>query len=253
MRLANCFQSSLRIACLLLLCLVTSINHCAASQMESFYALPKEKFRRFCEIAHLIPEAKRPPVDENARFEIRIVSEEEQKTDAYKKVQAHYETVWNYLRVNGNQPARLKWSGYVLYELMEFLKETKKIDLMSNAVCESHGDFVWWVFDKDTKDKYLAALNPANFKEEALKKAFLAQAKLKHDALMVKMAERRDQLLKEGKLTTAEAKDFFQIEELMYKETNFPERGKSLMDSLKLIYRYLQMVDDNTVVILNIG
>jgi polyhydroxyalkanoate synthesis regulator phasin len=70
---------------------------------------------------------------------------------------------------------------------------------------------------------------------------------------MVEIKKRRDELLKQGKITQEQAKDAFHIEELMYEDIDFPKRGKALMDAIKLIHQYLQMVDDNTVVILHIG
>lgn len=70
---------------------------------------------------------------------------------------------------------------------------------------------------------------------------------------MSQIAKRRDELLSQGKINKEQAKEAFYIEELMYKEIDFPERGKALMDAIKLIHQYLQMVDDNTVVILHIG
>lgn len=225
----------------------------AASQMDSFYVLPKQKFEKFCEIAHLVPESKKLLIPEGAHLEVRMISEEEKKTEGFKKVQKHYEMVWNYLRANGKQPSRLNWSGYVLYELMEYLKETKNIDLMQKAVCEPQGDFVWWIFDKDTKAKYLDQLDPKKFKESELKKSFLFEAKRKHELAFSKIKERSNELLKEGKLTAEQAKEALHIEELMYRDIDFPQRGKALMDSLKLIHQYLQMVDEDNVVILNIG
>jgi len=240
--------------CFLVPLIICSIPVSAmASQVESFYALPKAKFEKFCEIAKLIPESKRPPVNKNAHFEIRLISEDEKKTPEFKKIADHYETIWKYLKENGKQPSTLKWSGYVLYELMDYLKSCKNIDLMSQAVCEPSGDFLWWVFDKGVRDKYLTQLDPVNYKESELKQSFLDEAMRKHEINKVKLAEKRDELLKEGRITQEEAKKVFEMNDLMYKQTDFPDRGKALMDALKLIHQYLKMVDDDTLVILNIG
>lgn len=249
LRLQNCS----RLVLFLLIWVCAGILPVTASQIESFYALPKEKFEKFCEIAKLVPESERIPLPKNAAWVARAVSSEDQKTAEFVKTQDHYKAVWDYVHENGKQPYRLNWSGYVVYEVLQYLKETKGIDLMSRAICERHGGFVWWVFDKDIKNKYLSQVDPAKFSEDELRKSFLAAAKRKHELAMSQIAKRRDELLEQGKISKAQAKEAFYIEELMYKEIDFPERGKALMDAIKLIHQYLQMVDDNTVVILNIG
>lgn len=241
------------VAISLLFLLSAHILPSGASQVESFYALPKEKFEKFCEIAKLVPESERILLPKNAARVVRVVSPEDRKTSEFVKTQDHYKAVWAYVHENGKQPYRLNWSGYVLYEVLEYLKETKGIDLMSRAICERHGGFVWWVFDKGLKDRYLSQLDPTNFNEDELRKSFLAAAKQKHELVMSQIAKRRDELLSQGKINKEQAKEAFYIEELMYKEIDFPERGKALMEAIKLIHQYLQMVDDNTVVILHIG
>ena len=238
---------------LLVICMLSSVAPSYASQVESFFALSKSQFEKFCEIANLIPESKLPPVNPNAHWEVRAISRKEQQTPEYKKTQAHYKEVWDYLHKNGKRPYEFDWSGYVVFEVMEYLKSTKNIDLMENMLCERDRDFQWWVFDKNTKDKYLKQLDPVNFKEEELRKSFLAEAKRNHENVLSKIAERRDELLKEGKITKEQAKDAFHIEEIVYKDIDFPERGKALMDAVKLIHQFLKLVNDDTVVILHIG
>ncbi len=229
---------------LLLLASIASVIPSAASQMESFYALPKSKFEKFCEIAHLVPKSQIPPVDSNVHYEARLVTPEEMKGQQFQKVQDHYKTVWDYIHDNGKQPFTLQWSGMILYDVLDLLKTTRKIDLMQRSVCERTGEFEWFVIDKDLKDQYLDKLNPSNFSEVELRNTFSKEYKRKRDEHFKKL---------ETKLSKEKFKETMATQAIIDKEEDFPERGKAMMDAIKLIHQYLQMVDDNTVVILNIG
>ena len=66
------------------------------------------------------------------------------------------------------------WSGYCIGSLLDYLKDTKNIDLGAsdyNLVLTGAYEEGFWIFDKPLKDKYLKLLEPKLYSDKELKSA----------------------------------------------------------------------------------
>lgn len=212
------------------------------SAIASFYVISKTNFEEYCKMADLVP-YKSAPAGEEPRKLVRAVGQAEINSPAFRKRQEYYEKLFNFLQKNGKEPYIYNWSGYVLAELLEWLKEARNINLSEIQFMAAEGDdYYWIVFDESVRKKYLEQLNPANFKEQDVLNSFQHLLEQRRDAVMKEMA---------AKLTKEQMKMFAQMAQL--NEEKFAERGKAMMEGIDILYKYMQLTDPQSVVMLHIG
>ena len=215
------------------------------SAIASFALLPKDDFEAFCKLARLVPCNAESA---NGRvLSARMVTEAELKTPEYRKQQEHHRAVGDYLRNHGTEPFEYQWSGFVISELMGWLKEAKHINLMENKLEDAdEASSSYIVFNQGTKEKYHAQLDPSNYREDDLAYSFLTFSEAQTN-VAIKQAS--------AKLNEEQLKQFAHMQKtfIQQNETQFPERGKAMMDGIKIIHQCLQLVDDNHVILLHIG
>lgn len=233
---------------------------------ESVFLIAKDKCDEFCKLARLKPKrfmTVKEQMEREKEMEgeghprpavtLRIVTQEEMQTPEYRKTQSHYKKVWDFVHKNGKQPFKFNWSGAILGDVLGYLLEEKKICLMENQLAEEDGTFSWYILDKKLKDKYLKKLNPANFTETDLKTTFEQSLKQRQRDAMVEFEKKMTpEMIREAEkiLGRKRVKEMLSgplpIEE-------FPERGEAMLDGIKYMHQYLERVDDDAVLLINIG
>jgi hypothetical protein len=233
---------------------------------ESVFLLKKDKYEEFCELARLKPKRfmtlkEQMERESEMRREgqprpaatIRLVTQEEMKTPEFMKTQKHYKKIWDFLHKNGKQPFKFNWSGALMCEVLGYLLEVEKINLMENTVAEENGNWQWHVLDKSFKKKFLKKLNPENFtdteliaKNESARKQLFEEAKKQMEERLTPemIRELEKQFGKE------QAKEML---EMSYRSVDFPEQGEAMLDGIKYLHQYLECVDDDTVVLIHLG
>jgi hypothetical protein len=203
------------------------------SALASFFLMQKDKFDEYCRMAKLLPkdrEKKPQGAKAQGAIHLRLVTQEEMKSQEFQKQQMYYAKLWEYLRKNSKEPFRYDWSGYVICDLMCCLKEIEKIDLMTYALESEDGDENSWVFNKELKDKYFKQVDPSNFSESKMK---------------FEWAHFNEQ---RSHTAWPDLKPLPQ-----FKANDFPEAGKAMMDGIRIIHSTLNLVDEKSVVLLKIG
>jgi uncharacterized protein YozE (UPF0346 family) len=209
------------------------------SAIASFYVMPKAKFEKFCTLTGLSRRREKVALIAVSKPGKVIYHDEQMKNPEYRKMQDHYDEVRRYLTENAKEPIKYNRSGWVLSEVIDFLK-TKNIDLAEQSYA-STGDFPWMLFDATTKSKYLEKLNPSKFNANDLNSAWDENQK------------NQQKFLVDYAKTKSSKKVFAKYFASMSKADEFPDRGKAMLECIDILHKYLKMVDDETVVLLHIG
>jgi hypothetical protein len=216
------------------------------SAIASFYLLRKDKFSEFCKMARLVPKDNRKPP---RRLTVAKGPREEVNSPEARKLSQYYNSLWNYLSKNARVPFEYPWSGYVLGALLSCLKQMKNIDLMQVTFEPEDEVWEWWLLNQELKDKYLLQLDPSNYTEKQLKEYY--QAHSEH--------QKQEHLKGLQLLLPTKSKDFSKkeieemIEMIKSEKTDYSDAGRAMMDGVKIIYKYLKLVDENSVVLFHIG
>ena len=215
------------------------------SAYANIFLISKAKFEEYRKMAHLVPHKDEPP--ETKFTGVHSVGPEEANSPEFKKMAEHYAKLWDFLHKNGKEPYKYKWSGDELENLVGLLKETKHIDLTENTLDDpADPDFCWYVFDEAIKQKYLDLLDPAIFKKDEMTTLYLHS-----------LEEYDEQAIKHNSalMTKEELKSFIAMCQSSRQDITerLPDTVQAMMDGISILHKYLKLVDDKSIVILNIG
>lgn len=129
------------------------------SAIASLYVMDRKIFDKYCAMAdmHAVigrsnSESVETPNDSDGENLVLVpVTPAMQKLPEYKARMQHYKNIYNFLVQNSKEPYMYNWSGYVLYELMKFLKDEKQIDLLSKSFQDSEGNTELQLLDAEVK------------------------------------------------------------------------------------------------------
>ncbi|HEY9773805.1 MAG TPA: hypothetical protein V6C81_08345 [Planktothrix sp.] len=167
---------------------------------------------------------------------------------------------WDFLIANGRVPYKYRWSGYALEQLLGWLLQVKGIDLTAIKFVDSHHKGTGWiVLDETIKAKHLLQLDPANFRIDDFVTTELREQ-------YERVLEAEEQTLKErsAKLSNRETtmdERFPKVNRhqasdsnrLIAMEDDLANRGKAMLDGIDVLHKYLQLIDEQSIVILHIG
>jgi len=231
----------------------------AMNGIAFFYLWPKDKFEVYSKMAVLVPPdqtklAKAQAQGAQLILKMESISGAELESPAYRKKHQkefeRYETLESYRKKNAREPYELKWAGVVMWDLMTYLKEAKHIDLGTVPLADYDGDGAYFLMDKAFKDKYLTQLDPAKFSAGEMKHW--------HDHYT---EQRQDEELKAMESKHFEDKQMQQTvakyiknmkEDRASKRDDFPEQGKAMMDAVRILHNCLKLVDDKSVLVLEL-
>jgi hypothetical protein len=157
-------------------------------------------------------------------------------SDVEKQTRIDSETAWRILEKDSKEPFEYEWSEVVLLDVLHYLKEKKDIDYMEHSVFGSDWTNQWVIFDIAFKNKYFDDLLPSNFSEEDLLRFY----KRHHKKDLPKN-------LKRAEYTREEVTQL-----LLTAKSALPEPGKAMWDGINIIHKYLELIDDKSVVMLQI-
>src|SRR5262249_41320329 len=157
---------------------------------------------------------------------------------ALLNMQKFYDNLWNYLKGHGKCPYEYNESGYDLSDLLAVLKETQHIDLTENTLVEEENpqsEFYWHVLDKNSKDKYFAQLNPANFTKDGLTHDFVHSTQEGEDQAIMRNSKH---------MSKSQLKEYIEMvqEDRKERTADMPNKIKAMLEGIKIIHKYLQLV-----------
>lgn len=224
------------------------------SAIASLYVMDRKIFDKYCAMADMhavIEEGSSESVetqnDSDGKNQILVpvyVTPAKQKSPEFQAKMQHYKNIYNFLVQNSKEPYIYNWSGYVLYELMKFLKDEKQIDLLSKSFQDTEGMTELQLLDTEVKQKYLQKLDPANFSENELATEYLHSTEQFEEEVWKKMA---------AAMAPEKMKQMMAMRAKMPQSEEFPERGEAMLDGIKIIHDCLKLVDETTVVMVVIG
>lgn len=223
------------------------------SAFGNFFVISKENFEEYCKMAHLV--AYRPvPPGTSCTHEVHMVGPEKANSPEFKKIEEHHAKLWDFLHKNGKEPYEFKWSSYELDGLLGWLKDVKHINLMEiKFVAPDDDEFFWLVFDETIKKKYLDQLRPTNFKQEDLVYSFEHFCEQQRDASLKEMASRLSKDEMQSYLAKMQEYEAMDARNVRSKKDERTKLGQAMMDGITTLYKYIQLIDAQSVVILNIG
>lgn len=211
------------------------------SLKATYFLLQKDKFEEFCKKKHLVP-GRSPTIEEDdgkGPGEIRVVTQREMKSAAFRKKVAENQKVWTYFEEFMEVPFKLKLSGAVISDLVYCLRTMTSIDLTEHSLVPEGGGFDWWVIDEKQKAKLLKQLKPSKFSEDGLRDMYF-------ESMQRGLSKQFEKSF--GKKSAKEILASY----LQRLDEDFPERGEAMLDAVKGLYKYVERVDENTVFMLTV-
>lgn len=175
------------------------------SQIASFYVLTKGQLQQLETIAKDLPPK---PSKGTGRIVLRVVPTEEGLSESKK-----YSKFWDFLHKQGKEPYRFNWSGSVMCVLLAYLVQKRRVDLTQTIWGTGTDTGVWYLFDNQSKTKYLEKLNPSKYRKDELR-------------------------------------EWLQV---FAPALDFPEAGTAMFDGIRIIHAYLSLVDEKSIVLFHIG
>jgi len=145
------------------------------------------------------------------------------------------------LEKNSKHPFEYKWGGYILLDVFRYLKEKKRIDLEKNSLVDVAWQEQWIILDKALKDKYFTDLDPARFKESELLFYYVTYYEHQLDLKLKRSVSTYSPEQLKGMMAKSK------------KYAAFPDAGRAMLDGIVIIYNYLKLIDDKSLVLLTIG
>ncbi|HEY9732370.1 MAG TPA: hypothetical protein V6C89_10690 [Drouetiella sp.] len=219
------------------------------SAIASFYVMERAKFEEYCAMAdlHLIGSTLTKADDDQKAEEHKVlmaVTRDMMNSPAFKARMKDYKKIYNFLVQNSKEPYLYNWSGYVMAELLAFLKDEKQIDLMAKTYQDREGESQRHLLDSELKEKYLNKLDPAKFSENEIASEYMHAAEQYREEILKKMA---------AAMPPEKMKEIMAMQSTMPPAEDFPERGKAMMDGIKIVHDCLKLVTESTVVMISIG
>lgn len=210
------------------------------SQLASFYVISKADFAQYCKMDNIVSSKELPK--RSWTVAVSNGTEEERSSPAGKEEEERTKKIWDFFYAHTKEPYQYDWSGYVLYEVLDWLKTTKNINLMELQYEHREEAFTWWVFDETVKRKYLEQLNPALFKKKEVIFSWNLILEQRLDADIKRLS------------ATLSKKQLEQHVQMMRRiNENFPNKDEAMMDGILILHKYLQLVDGELIVVLHIG
>lgn len=132
------------------------------SAIASFYLLTN------AELDGLRKVVQKFPSNRHTKDAIRV-PQNVKEAKLQKPAVSLYSSVGDYLNEYGKQPYHFNWSGWVIGILLEYLKDQKQIDLTESTFDTGDDSWIYYLFDINTRHKYLHLLQRDQFSENELK------------------------------------------------------------------------------------
>lgn len=213
------------------------------SSIASFYLMESSNFHEYAKLAGLQQTENLPNLADDDKQVVVYAggfnAAEIERDPRFKNAR----NAFDFLRSHSSQPFQFQWSGYVLYDLLELLKDDKQIDLISKGFAKTPSDTPSYLLDASVKELYLTSIDPVHFSEKQLETDYQNRSERLKEKYFKEMA---------SKLPPHELKKFMDLQN-DYVEEPFPERGIALMDGITILHGCLNLVNDIDVVIMQIG